>query len=202
LLTKTLNTNNLEEIAKLASKHLLAKSVIILPTETVYGLITLWNNPIGYKKIFQLKKRPKNKHLQMLAQNLSMAEHAGIITNNQIKTVAQHFFPGELTIICPAKNSQTIGLRIPNSLLIQAILKKLNQPLAATSANLSGMPPASTAQEAIKHLAGKPTLLIDGGKTSQTASTVLSMLTATPKILRNGKITQTQIQQICNQYQS
>ena len=171
-----------------AAKVLRAGGVIAAPTETVYGLMTRWDNPEGRARIFELKHRPGDKHLQMLAFDLASAQAFGLKVDSRLRALAAQFWPGPLTVVCPADNDETIGLRIPHHPLIQELLRQLGIPIAATSANRSGEPPAQFPDDAIQGLLGEPDLLIDGGKTAAAASTVVSLTGPELKIIRTGLI--------------
>ena len=165
--------------------------VVVAPTETVYGLLARWSDQTARERIYQLKRRPADKRLQMLAPSLAAAESAGLLPHPALPAIAAAFWPGALTVVAPAQNNDSIGLRIPAHPFILAVLQELGEPLAATSANLSGKPPAVNADDAVKGLDGEPDLLVDGGVVTVTAgaaSTVLSLLTDPPNILRPGPI--------------
>jgi L-threonylcarbamoyladenylate synthase len=182
----------------LASVELLhSGGVVIFPTETVYGLGCLWRNHAGRERIYELKKRPADKRLQMLAASLEQAAAAGVLVSDSLRKIAAVFWPGPLTVVVPATDGDSIGLRIPAQPFLLRLLEKLEEPLAATSANLSGQPPASTATEAPKLLNGQPDLVIDGGQVSTTngaASTVVSLTDKNIRILREGPITLAQLE--------
>jgi len=166
--------------------------VIAVPTETVYGLVTLWHNDQGRERIYSLKHRPAEKRLQMLAGSLESAARAGVKGVPGLDRVAARFWPGPLTVILPAAGGDSIGLRMPNHRFLLNVLGELDEPLAATSANLSGRPPASCALDAVAELDGEPDLLIDGGSpslTGGTASSVISLLGPDPVLLRAGAVT-------------
>ena len=170
---------------------MLSGGVVALPTETVYGLVTLWNNEAGRARIYSLKRRPSSKLLQMLASSVAMAENAGVLVNSAVNAVAGAFCPGPITIVAPDKNAGSIGFRIPDNDFMKKLLGRLQCPLAATSANLSGMPPALNADDAVRHLDGEPDALLDGGEIGAAggrASTVVSLLDREPKILREGPV--------------
>ena len=165
-----------------------AGAVIAAPTETVYGLMTLWDNQKGRDRIFTLKDRPAEKYLQMLAPDLETAIRYGLKSDPCLIKLANCFWPGPLTIVCNAEDGTTIGLRIPHHPFVLAVLRQLEAPLAATSANRSGLPPAQVAENAVARLCGQPDLLVDGGHTVGEASTVISLIGPTMKILRPGPI--------------
>ena len=169
--------------------------VIAVPTETVYGLMTLWSNTAGRERIFTLKKRTENKPLQMLAADLAMAAAAGVAGDVRLERLAAHFWPGPLTVVCLDSSGHTIGMRIPRHAFIQALLLELGEPLAATSANLSGEPAAADADSAVRTLCGEPNLLVDGGPIRGAASsTVVAITGPEPELLRAGPIS---LEQIC-----
>lgn len=170
--------------------------VVVFPTETVYGIGTLWRNQAGWERIYQLKSRPADKRLQMLAASVEQASAAGALLSDDLRKIAARFWPGPLTLVVPATGGKSIGLRIPAHPFLLRLLGELGEPLAATSANLSGQPPATQAGEAAQLLNGDPDLVIDGGEVSATggaASTVASLLDGNLRILRQGTITLSQL---------
>ena len=174
-------------------------NVIAAPTETVYGLMALWQSDSARQEIYRLKHRPTDKRLQMLAPDVETAIRAGLKSNAVLQKIAHTFWPGPLTVIVEANDGDTIGLRIPNHPLILKLLRELGEPLAATSANLSGMPAAVTPSDAVANLDGRPALLIDGGKVTVTggaSSTVVSIVGGAITILRQGPITLQDIQTV------
>ena len=172
--------------------------VVTIPTETVYGLVCLWSSHKGREKIYDLKARPAQKRLQMLAPSVSAAVAAGLRADSRLERLAKVFWPGALTVVAKAAGDfDSIGLRIPAHPFVLALLQTLGEPLAATSANLSGQPAGLTAEEAIRDLTAPPDALVDGGsvrETGGTASTVVSLLGDASAILREGPISLEQIQ--------
>ena len=173
--------------------------VIAAPTETVYGLMALWKSATARQEIYRLKHRPADKRLQMLAPDVETAIRAGLKPNAMLRKIAAAFWPGPLTVIVEANDGDTIGLRIPNHPFILKLLRELGEPLAATSANLSGTPAAVTPSAAVANLDGRPALLIDGGEVTVTggaSSTVVSIVGGAITILRQGPITLQDIQTV------
>ena len=174
-------------------------NVIAAPTETVYGLMALWQSDSARQEIYRLKHRPADKRLQMLAPDVETAIRAGLKPNAMLQKIADAFWPGPLTVIVEANDGDTIGLRIPNHPFILKLLRELGEPLAATSANLSGTPAAVTPSDAVANLDGRPALLVDGGKVTVTggaSSTVVSIVGGDIKILRQGPVTLQDIQTV------
>ncbi len=193
---KTLTESDSHALIECA-ECLAGNGVAIVPTETVYGLMTRWDNDAGRERIYALKHRPAAKRLQMLAASYEDAIKYGVGDSPQLRRLAQAFWPGALTVVAPNRDrTDSIGLRIPSHPFVLRLLKKCGCALAATSANLSGEPPAIDCGHALAHLDGQPDLAVDGGVitvTGGTASTVVSLLDDTPVILREGVISLPQI---------
>ncbi len=182
-----------------AAAELRSGHVIAAPTETVYGLMALWKSAAARQEIYRLKHRPADKRLQMLAPDVETAVMAGLKPNAMLKKIGDAFWPGPLTVIVEANDGDTIGLRIPNHPFILKLLRELGEPLAATSANLSGTPAAITPSDAVANLDSRPALLINGGEVTVTggaSSTVVSIVGGELKILRQGPVTQEDIQKV------
>lgn len=177
-------------IAAEAAQCLRTGGVIAAPTETVYGLMTRWSNVDGRERIVTMKNRPDGKHLQMLAADLETAVRHGVGPDERLTALATAFWPGPLTVVCPSRSGGTVGLRIPDHPFVRALLGALGEPLAATSANLSGEPPAVSADQAIARLQAPPDLLVDGGPVLRggRASTVVALETGGIKVLREGPV--------------
>ncbi|MBO4526909.1 MAG: L-threonylcarbamoyladenylate synthase, partial [Victivallales bacterium] len=100
-------------------------NVIAAPTETVYGLMALWQSDSARQEIYRLKHRPADKRLQMLAPDVETAIRAGLKPNDILQKIANAFWPGPLTVIVEANDGDTIGLRIPNHPFILKLLREL-----------------------------------------------------------------------------
>lgn len=198
------------EIIKKAAKIIKDGGVICFPTETVYGIGALAENELAVKKLFAAKKRPENKPCQIMFADFSMAEKH-VVLSDAAKKLALKFLPGSLTIIVNKKpdstitpvassGTNTVGIRIPKHDIALQILKEVGAPVSATSANISGEPPAKTAIEAYTELENRVDLIIDGGAAdSGLPSTVIDM-TASPKIFRQGGISKEEIEKIIGSF--
>ncbi len=196
--TIVLADHELEAVAQAAVAVWRADGVVAVPTETVYGLTVRWNAPAAWERLFDLKRRPRDQQLQMLAFDLAMAERAGLLPDARVHRLAVRFWPGPLTLVCPAVGAApgaTIGLRLPDHTFIRRALQLLGEPLAATSANLSGAPPGTDAAGAVAGLDGQPDLLVAGGPARLgQASTVAALAPdGTLRILRPGVISEVQL---------
>ncbi|MFA5113659.1 MAG: L-threonylcarbamoyladenylate synthase [Candidatus Margulisiibacteriota bacterium] len=169
--TKALSTLRAQRILK-------AGGVIAFPTETVYGIGALLSKPRAIARIYKIKKRPKNKPLQVLVSSLRQAKELGIF-NAQALRLAKKHWPGPLTLVVPGRQGKTVGLRVPAHRTIIDLIRKVG-PIAATSANLSGENPFLNAQQVSAGLKGinfvlsgrvklgKPSKVIDATKTPKT----------------------------------
>ena len=172
-------------------------AVLLVPTETVYGLLCSWDDKDAQKRICEMKNREQGKPFQMLAPDLASIENEGIIITNEIKKVYDAFCPGPLTIVAKQEGTdKTIGFRVPAHGFIQNILFAYGANVAATSANFADNPPAVTVEEAIDSLNGEPNIAIDAGPIKGQASTVIDMTGPFFKILREGPITKSEIANI------
>jgi L-threonylcarbamoyladenylate synthase len=135
--------------------------VIAFPTETVFGIGAMISNKKAVKRIYELKKRPLSKPLQVLVADLKQARSLGYL-NKEALELAKSTWPGPLTLVVKKKRTvpswvvgggKTVGLRIPDHKTALSLLK-LCGPLAATSANLSEEKPALSTRETKKILPG------------------------------------------------
>ena len=167
-------------------------AVLIVPTETVYGLICDWNDEEARKKIYDLKHRSPAKLFAAFVPNVSEAEKlCGIPLPPAAKRLAEKFMPGAITLIVPDKNGATFGFRIPDHPFILELLKHYNKALASTSANLSGEPPALDLPTALRTIDGAPAGAVDGGKLPEDSvpSTIIQVTADNQvKIIREGLV--------------
>ena len=171
-------------------------AVLLLPTETVYGFMCRWDDSEARDRIFKMKKSSSDKPFQMLSSSMSQAEKEGLIFDGEAKKIAGKFFPGPLTLVVKNRNSGTTGLRIPNHPFMLKLLGKIDSPLAATSANISGEPAALTIKDALMNLEDLPDIAVDSGKIEAgIASTVVDASAIPFKILRHGPIEEKDIRE-------
>ena len=187
-----LKKDNFNEAIDSTAATLLSKNgFVLIPTETVYGLACLWDDNKSKEIIYKAKSRPETKPFQMLAASFGMAIKYGCSLNQTALRIATAFCPGPITIIVPSEDGVgKIGFRVPEHEFALQLIEKLDKPLAATSANLSGELSALNVNDALSSLKIKPLLSIDGGDLPKDslASTVVEIIGDELKILRNGPI--------------
>lgn len=139
-------------------------AVLIVPTETVYGLVCPWDDAEAREKIYHLKHRSRTKVFAAFVPDVSSAERlCGKPLPSAAKILAEKFMPGAITLIVPGKDGQTFGFRIPDHPFIRDLLEHYQGALASTSANLSGQPPALDMRTALNTIDGSPAGAVDGG---------------------------------------
>ena len=165
-------------------------SVVLVPTETVYGLICRAADRSACEKIFALKGRAGSKRLGWFVGDKKMALDHGVVLNELSLALIEKYTPGALTIIAEKSDGTTQGFRIPDHPLLLEILRRLDEPLIQTSANGSGMPDAVSVADALGQLKGEVDFAIDGGEIppGSMGSTVVDATGVSLKILRQGTL--------------
>lgn len=201
-----------EKIQRIAGALKEGKTIVI-PTDTTYGLAANALNKKAIKKVFAIKKRAKNKPLSVLVRDLKMAERIAYL-DSRAKRIFKKFLPGPLTIVVkkierrlkPAATRKckilpdiltagqpNVGIRLSGDKVTRAIMQRIDFPITATSANLSGKKVPYSVEEILKQYKNqklKPDLIVDAGKLPKVRpSTVVDLSRGKIKILRKGTIT-------------
>jgi L-threonylcarbamoyladenylate synthase len=190
-----------KDVAQRAAAALQQGSLVVYPTDTVYGLGALATVSGALERIYAVKGRPDEKAIIWLVDSL---DRVGTIceVDERAEKLAQAFWPGGLTLILPRAHPSegalpTLGVRIPAHPAALAIIAAAGGVVPTTSANRSGAPSARTAQDAEAQLGGDVDLIIDAGIAPVgTESTVLDVSGADIKILRPGAIGEAQIRSV------
>jgi L-threonylcarbamoyladenylate synthase len=178
--------------------------LVAFPTDTVYGVGALAFKAVAVEHIYAAKDRPVGKAIPVLIGDPTDLAKVSLEVRGAAARLAARFWPGPLTLVVPkhpdlpeaVSATATVGVRVPDHLLARALLRAAG-PMAVTSANLSGQPSPSTAQEVFAQLGGRIALIIDGGKTpGGIASTVVDCSGAEPQILRAGPISRDEIRAV------
>ncbi len=191
---------------KKAKKYLDNNECIAVPTETVYGLAGNAYSDISVKKIFKLKKRPTNNPLIVHYYNLNGLNEDCII-NKEFKKLYKKFSPGPITYVLKLKkntkiskfvtnNKNTVAIRFPKHPLIRKLLKVLNYPLAAPSANISSKLSSVSPADVKEEFGKKLKYLLKGGRSSIGVESTIINLTNKISILRLGGLNVSKINKI------
>jgi L-threonylcarbamoyladenylate synthase len=176
-----------------ALASLLCGEIILFPTETVYGLGVDSSNVKAIERLYDLKGRPREKPFQWLVPDVATARMGSTGWSETADKLAKAFWPGPLTLVI-AVGEGTIGWRVPKQDWLLGLLKILNRPLVATSANFSGQSAATDYSSAHKTFRGKIGFALDGGSIKGgSASTVVSVEGENVRILRQGAIPEEEI---------
>ena len=181
---------------KKAKNYLDKNHCVAVPTETVYGLAGNAYSNMSVKKIFNLKKRPKNNPLIVHYLDINKLKDDCHIDDNFIK-LYNRFSPGPITFILKLKkdskiskfvtNKQTsLAVRFPKHPLFRKLLKVLNYPLAAPSANISTRLSSVKASDVIEEFGSKIKYVLDGGRCQIGVESTIINLLSKPTILRFG----------------
>lgn len=192
--------NNVDESELNKIKEILDNDgVIIFPTDTVYGIACNCFSEKAIKKVFDIKKRPENKPINVLSNNLDKIKLVSKNISEKEKFLIDKYMPGALTIILD-KNEKvsdiltagldTIGVRIPKNNISLRILENVSYPLATTSANISGDSAGIKISDFLKEFDGVVDAIIDGGETDlKVASTIVRVESGNKlKIIREGTL--------------
>ena len=204
----TLHLTNAQEDIAAASAILKDGGLVAVPTETVYGLAADALNGDAVRRIFEAKGRPMDNPLIVHVAGFSDIARLHLVSEIPEKAVklAQAFWPGPLTIIMKkgpvipdevSAGLDTVAVRIPSHPDAHALLKVSGLALAAPSANTSGKPSPTTAQHVIHDMDGRIDAVLDGGACAVgVESTVITLVTDIPRILRPGIITREELEAV------
>ena len=191
-------TAGVEAAASAAAAALEAGGLVVLPTDTVYGLAASLRRPDAIRAIFAAKRRPDGMALPVLVASPEDAERLVPGALEAHDALLRRWWPGALTVVVPASaqippevtaGRATVGLREPDQPVAGAILHAAGGALAGTSANISGEQPACEVADLPEELLRQGAVVIDAGRCpGGTASTVLDLAAHPPRVLREGAI--------------
>ncbi|HUT25090.1 MAG TPA: 5-(carboxyamino)imidazole ribonucleotide mutase [Sumerlaeia bacterium] len=176
---------------------LLDGGVVAAPTDTVYGLVADATNPEAVERLYRIKQRDRTKAIAVLIDTMKMFRRLTETVGPAVEDLLERRWPGPLTLVARKRraviravtSTQTLGLRMPDNLVALGLISMMARPLAATSANLSGDPPANTAEAVAARFGGSVDLILDAGPAgSGQASTVLNVVDTPYRIQREGAV--------------
>lgn len=186
-----------------AAEVILRGGLVAIPTDTVYGLAANGLDARAVAQIYEVKNRPAIKALILLVSGFEAAESICADIPESARILADAFWPGALSLILPRNDivpdivtagGGTIGVRCPGHPKALELLRLTGVPLAAPSANISGMPAPVTAEEVLAYFDGKIDCVIDGGKCALGVESTIVDLTAVPfRIARLGALSEEEI---------
>lgn len=186
-----------EPALRAAEKALDGGELIVLPTDTVYGLAARPDNPLATEKLFEAKRRPKDLTIPVLVPDADDAADVATLDERGLALAAE-FWPGGLTMILPRSAvskawslgaaTETVGVRVPDQDVTLALLARCG-PLAVTSANISGRPTPARCEEVRAELGEDVSVYLCAGQApGGIPSTIIDLTGERPVILREGAI--------------
>ncbi len=204
---KTLHLNSQDKKAiETAAGILRNGGLVAIPTETVYGLAANALDGEAVKKIFVAKGRPSDNPLIVHVSSLEEIEPLVETVDPRIYALAEKYWPGPLTVILKksalipdevSAGLDTVAIRMPSHECARQIISESGVPLAAPSANASGRPSPTKAEHVVEDLDGRIDAVIDGGESNVgVESTVITLVTDPPTLLRPGGVTPEQLEAV------
>jgi L-threonylcarbamoyladenylate synthase len=172
--------------------------IVAFPTDTFYGLAVDPRSSAAVRKIFQVKHRPADQPIPLIAESLSqVADHVGVLTPLATR-LASEYWPGPLTLIIAAsselcaevtRGTGTAAVRVPDHPVARALARALGRAMTSTSANLSGFPPLSSPDEVAASLGDSIDVLVDAGSApGGMPSTIINASGTNPILVRAGAV--------------
>jgi L-threonylcarbamoyladenylate synthase len=200
------STTLFREAVRGAVSELKRGGVVVLPTETVYGLAANAFSESAVQRIYEIKGRPAHNPIIVHVASIELAANCAAAWPEDALRLARKFWPGPLTLVLPKSSripgavtagGATVGIRWPAHPFIQEVIKACGFPLAAPSANRSNEVSSTTAGHVLQGLDGKVPLVIDAGPSSiGIESTVVDLSALPPRILRPGMIHSEELKKI------
>ena len=190
------------EAIERAAAHLRRGDVVAIPTEALYMLVADPLNLNAVGRVFAAKGREIHRSLPLLISGVFMAEGMAKELSTRFHLLARHFWPGPLTIIVPASakvplkvtgNTGRLAMRQSRSRVAQALLDWLDQPLIATSANISGQPTCRAGIDVFGTMDGRVDLVLDGGTCTGSGATTVDITEPYWKVIREGAVSEKEI---------
>jgi len=176
-----------------AKKALLARELVVLPTDTLYGLCANALDAEAVDKVFEAKGRDERPISIIVSDLIMMRNYAEV--SDSLAQLFQQILPGPFTVILRSKYDfprrispdGKVGIRIPHYIFTTSLVRQLGFPITATSANISGGKPPFRLEDVPKEILEKVAVAIDGGPTRwKEGSTVIDFTKVPPEILRRG----------------
>lgn len=179
-----------------------AGGVVAIPTEALYSLVADPFNLGAVSRVFRAKGREPHRSLPLLVNDILMAEDLACDLSNRFFLLARRFWPGPLTLIVPASakvplkvtgNTGRLALRQSRAPVANELINLLNQPLIATSANISGHPTCRSGIEVFGVMDSRVDLVLDGGVCTGQGATTVDVTEPFWRIIRTGAVEEREI---------
>lgn len=202
----SLNETGMDYALEKAYEVIKRGGIISYPTETLYGLGVRYDSVESIERLLKIKKRPEHKGIPLI---IGTTKSLNLIVRDiplEVNQLMERFWPGPLTILFDAReelsplltgDTRKIAVRIPGKSFAYELVSKYELIITATSANPAGLPPAHNIIMVKKYFNGLLDLMIDGGVLMGKPSTIIEFQNGRLHILREGKITASDILRVC-----
>ena len=173
--------------------------IVIIPTDTVYGIVCDALQEKTVKRVYQLKQREFSKPMIILVSDIEMLKNYTKNWNSLQERLIDTYFPGAMTILLEKKDEipdivtsgkKEVGVRIPNNIFLREIIKVLGHPIIATSANISSNQTITNINKLEDSIKEKVDYLYDGGTIEGCASTIIKVVDDKISIIRDGDLSE------------
>ena len=176
--------------------------VIAVPTDALYTLVADPFNLRAVRQVYFAKGREIHRALPMLVRDTMMVEELATEISPRFRMLARKFWPGPLTIIVPASpkvplratgNTGRLAVRQAQSTICDELIARMNQPIIATSANMSGRPTCRSGIEVFGEMDGRVDLVLDGGVCNGMGASTVDITEPEWKMIREGAVTEAEV---------
>ncbi len=200
------SANPLPAHIEAAAEHLRRGGVAAIPTDTIYGLAANALNERAVERVFRLKRRPAGMALPLLIADATDLDRWALDVPDDARRLAERFWPGALTLVvrkapdiphAATGGLDTVALRAPAHDAPRALARLLGRPVTGTSANRSGRPGLTDADDVRREFEGECCMVLDGRCDGGVASTLVDLTGAEPRILREGAVSREELSEVC-----
>lgn len=178
--------------------------IVIMPTDTIYGIIADATNEDAIRRVYDIKKRDGNKPILMLVNSYEMLDKYVMNVNDIERKLMDNIWPGPLTMILKKKNVSdlltggldTVGIRYPDNKMLIDIMNEIDVPLLSTSVNVSGEKSATNIEYINEDILSNVDYVFDDGECNGVASTIVVVEDKEVKVLREGSIKLSEIMDV------
>jgi len=167
--------------------------VVLMPTDTIYGLHALATSEPAIARIATIKERPEAKPFVVLGASTAQLESIGVSFPERARRTVDELWPGPLTAVLPlnhpiaaSRGSRTLAVRVPDLQWLRELLK-ITGPLASTSANITGQMPVASVEDGAHHLYNHVDAILDAGRREGKASCIVDFTGDEPRLIREGE---------------
>lgn len=172
--------------------------ILIFPTDTAFGIGCRIDNETAVKRLFEIRKRPKDKAVPVLFDSIGTVRKYVLPFDKNVQSLMKKHWPGALTIVLKCRTNRipslvrgggdSLGVRIPNHELVLELIQNVGVPIIGTSANVAGGPTPFSLDELDKNLMNQADGVLTGKTKGKSVSTVIDCTTTSWKILRQGGV--------------